>query len=418
MFFLLFQSVVLASVSVNIVVANPSSTEKQTVPVRYILPSEIDKNDILDAGGLEIDYDISAGAYCVAGNVELGPSETKTYKIVINDVWKVQEADIAKLKKILDDKVNSIKEDEQKQSAKLVADTIKIRLDSILEFQKENAGDVEKRMGMYSQNTARFKDIENTIFSLTETKNLKDEKKEGKSTVTLVIEANNTTDQSVNTPIKYYLPKEVLPEYIEEAAGFTAKHDPVLDQFYLFQELLFAPGEKRVFNVQVKNVWLIPQSVIDGYIKETSDLKEQLAKTVFVDAAEMLFSSIKANIDIIIDTQKSAVTVKDYISTYRGNKKREKNIQDDIEKLRKLLEASKEKVESKGGIKNFIQTVQVLRIFKELSAQIFKKKMSPGFIWKLILGIVAFVLALTAFFYGIWTMKLKKEEKRKYDKIE
>jgi len=32
--------------------------------------------------------------------------------------------------------------------------------------------------------------------------------------------------------------------------------------------------------------------------------------------------------------------------------------------------------------------------------------------------IVIFVLILTAVFYGMWTLKLKKEEKKKYERVQ
>ncbi len=58
-----------ASVVLKMLVANPSETDNQSVPVKVYLPKEVSPKDILDLGDLELDYDPDTGMYYVHDNV-------------------------------------------------------------------------------------------------------------------------------------------------------------------------------------------------------------------------------------------------------------------------------------------------------------------------------------------------------------
>jgi hypothetical protein len=403
------------NISVNIVIANPSQSDKQSMPVKHMLPADISKNDIIDHGALSIDYDLSTSSYYVYGNFMLEPGETRTLKVIISDVWKIPEKEIVNMKNILERKVAVVENPEHKRSAELVANTLKTRLDSILEYQRNNAGDIEARMRMHSINMARFQEIKKNIFSLDASKDQASEESESALYATLMIEATNVSDVSSNVPVKYYLPKELLPEYIEDAAGFDVKYDPVLDQFYLFQDLLFAPNQVRLFTITVKNVWIISEQTVMKLVEEASEINAELVKTPFAEEAQALFDIIKEKSEIIIESQKNATNIKDYIAAYRSNQQRLKEIEDYIEKMRALLDTVKS--QSKTMIERMMEDVGLFRAFRVLADKIFQQNVKPEFIWKIIMSIVIFVLALTAFFYGIWTIKLRKEEKKKYKKV-
>jgi hypothetical protein len=403
------------NISVNIVIANPSQSDKQSMPVKHMLPADISKNDIIDHGALSIDYDLSTSSYYVYGNFMLEPGETRTLKVIISDVWKIPEKEIVNMKNILERKVAVVENPEHKRSAELVANTLKTRLDSILEYQRNNAGDIEARMRMHSINMARFQEIKKNIFSLDASKDQASEESESALYATLMIEATNVSDVSSNVPVKYYLPKELLPEYIEDAAGFDVKYDPALDQFYLFQDLLFAPNQVRLFTITFKNVWVISEQIVTKLVEEASEINAELAKTTFAEEAQALFDIIKEKSEIIIESQKNATNIKDYIAAYRSNQQRLKEIEDYIEKMRALLDTVKS--QSKTMIERMMEDVGLFRAFRVLADKIFQQNVKPEFIWKIIMSIVIFVLALTAFFYGIWTIKLRKEEKKKYKKV-
>src|SRR3990167_1433474 len=80
------------TLKMRIVLVNPSTTKTQTKSVKNYLPKEITLKNILDNGGLEVDYDQEQGLFYVFKNdIELAPSETKSFEIILEDVWVVPE---------------------------------------------------------------------------------------------------------------------------------------------------------------------------------------------------------------------------------------------------------------------------------------------------------------------------------------
>src|SRR3989338_8807278 len=92
MFLFVSSGVYAATVRMRIVIVNPSATKTQTKAIKNYLPKEVAQKDILDNGGLEVDYDADQALFYVYKNdVPLAPSETKTFEIVLKDVWVIPE---------------------------------------------------------------------------------------------------------------------------------------------------------------------------------------------------------------------------------------------------------------------------------------------------------------------------------------
>jgi len=413
---------VCADVAVKIVIANPSEEETQTVPVHYELPPGLERRDILDPAGLNVEYDMEKSMYYVYGSLELEPKEVRTLKIIIRDVWTIPQEKIRDLYGILDNKINSLKGTVDEKTLKLIEEGLRGRLGAIERYQEDAADDIEKRMRMYSSNAERLQRIRKEIFLLDKVKEIQTGQTEPEDTLVLIIEGENILDEKVDVPLKYYLPREIIPQYIEDAGGFEVRHDPGRDRFYLFREEAFDPHETKRFHVKIKNVWIIPEDRINAYVEEASALNERFADTAVAEVAEILFNTIKETADLIIESQQKAESVKGYISAFRINKIRLQAIEDDLEKLRNLekdikLEEEKAK-EAKRSLVDVLQEMDVLSKIKELSDRLFKEKLTAGIIWKIILIIVAFVIILSSVFYVIWITIVKKEEKRDMKKVE
>ncbi|MEI6971757.1 MAG: hypothetical protein WCL44_09595 [bacterium] len=88
------------TVSAEVQVLNFSTNESRVVRVVQYLPAEVVKDDILDAGGLQVQYDDTKGAFClIRENVELKPGESKTYNVIVRDRWNVNKGRIESLKR-------------------------------------------------------------------------------------------------------------------------------------------------------------------------------------------------------------------------------------------------------------------------------------------------------------------------------
>ncbi|MBI4365665.1 MAG: PspC domain-containing protein [Deltaproteobacteria bacterium] len=81
----------MATITLKMRVQNPSQTEKAILPVEYYLPREVQERDVVSAAGLAVRYDLTRGTvFLYKADVELGPGETKTYEVVLRDIWRVE----------------------------------------------------------------------------------------------------------------------------------------------------------------------------------------------------------------------------------------------------------------------------------------------------------------------------------------
>ena len=77
------------TLTLDIVVTNPSDEESQEVEVKTDLPEELTKEDVVSLDGLEVGFDAEKGSLFVTGKVTLQPAETTIYKIEVRDVWVI-----------------------------------------------------------------------------------------------------------------------------------------------------------------------------------------------------------------------------------------------------------------------------------------------------------------------------------------
>ncbi len=85
------------SVILKVLVVNPSRTETQTIPVKVDLPKEVSPTDIMDLGELKLDYDPEEGIYSVYDEVTLGPGQSITLLVEMEDIWVFKEGQLSSL---------------------------------------------------------------------------------------------------------------------------------------------------------------------------------------------------------------------------------------------------------------------------------------------------------------------------------
>ncbi len=140
-----------ASIIMKIQVENPSETESQTVPVKVYLPKEVNPKDLIDLGGLKLDYDPDMGMYYVHDGVKLGPGKSITKKVEMEDVWVFKEEELSSV-------VNEAKEMARKlegspyaiEAAALVLG-IEEKVQEIAKKQEETADNPREHIRAYRQ---------------------------------------------------------------------------------------------------------------------------------------------------------------------------------------------------------------------------------------------------------------------------
>jgi hypothetical protein len=141
------------SVKFRIAVANPSKTRAQNVPVKIYLPAEVKPKDVMELGGLNLEYDQEKSIYYVYSNdVELNPMESRLFEVEVEDIWFVPKNDLDSLRGQSEAIVGRLKDSDYYDAAQTIAGSIYTRLDNIAKSQADDSMSREQHIGLYRNN--------------------------------------------------------------------------------------------------------------------------------------------------------------------------------------------------------------------------------------------------------------------------
>lgn len=117
---------------------NPSKSVTQSVQVKFFLPAELKKEQIIAADPeLKIDYDATEGSLYASTDIELAPQESKTFTVEAEDIWKFSEEEINILKNQTESLLVGLKGTKSFTTASNTKSDIFASLDKIMLRQKE-----------------------------------------------------------------------------------------------------------------------------------------------------------------------------------------------------------------------------------------------------------------------------------------
>ncbi|MCM8792601.1 MAG: hypothetical protein NC826_05640, partial [Candidatus Omnitrophica bacterium] len=155
------------SVIFRITALNPSKTKTQKVQVKVYLPHEVKPKDIIDLGGLDLEFDAEKGTYYVyKENLELGPAEIRFFNVEVEDIWIIPEQKLEELKKRTDSIMSHLEKTGYYEQAKLIADNIYRRINEIKTSQKDETISQQQHIGNYRQNLETMDKIKEDIARL------------------------------------------------------------------------------------------------------------------------------------------------------------------------------------------------------------------------------------------------------------
>jgi len=141
------------SVKFRIMVVNPSKTRVQKVNVKKYLPEEVKLKDIMDAGGLDLEYDSEKGIYYAYKNdLELQPGESRVFDIEVEDVWIIPDETFAGLRKQVESASERLKNTEFAARADELARTVPALIDEMKKAQLDENISREQHIGLYRTN--------------------------------------------------------------------------------------------------------------------------------------------------------------------------------------------------------------------------------------------------------------------------
>jgi len=205
-------------------------------------------------------------------------------------------------------------------------------------------------------------------------------------TIVLVLEAENNSGSVKQVPIAYYLPQEVLPEYIKDSSGFLIKYDSNKGVFYLSGEMIFEPYETKTFYIKLKNVFFISRKDIDEHVLKARNLYEKIINSSTQDEtkqeAGIIFDFIKQEANTILKSQLEGETVFEHIVFFRKNNERFDAIKNSIKRLNNICTV--------GSGSDTLISKDIVEI--------------------IIMIISGFVLVITIIFCHIWITRFKKDK--------
>lgn len=410
---------VCADLIVNILAVNGTDKSKDK-EVKEYLPRELAAEDIFDTGGLKLKYDVNVGSYYVYKNVSLEAKETKTFKVRIRDVWKIEPEQIEGIKEQINIGLRNVEDTEYYELGEKKRKGLFQRLDFIVDEEEKCADNIEKRIDRYRIYSSELERIRSNALSVVYWRD-KLPSPDGKNIVKFVVEVENPLkDKSKIVKQKHYLPQEVRPEHFVSTEGFDVRYDPVRGQGYLTKEEELKPAEKKRYEFNIIDIWRIDQPEIDNLRNRTRETYKLLEKTKYLDNAKYLVASIKKNLERIELSQSEDRVIQEHISAFRINEKYFKKAVNDVDALEDLLKALRENLE-RSKLKNVLQRIKTLKAVKEVAKAVIWTKPTINNAWKIILGIMVFVAMLTAIHFSIWgrrSKKLKAKKKAEEEKKE
>lgn len=192
------------------------------------------------------------------------------------------------------------------------------------------------------------------------------------SNVVLKMRAKNpSTKESMPVTLKTYLPNEIKLGDIIEKGDLDLLYDTEKGLYYVVGEYDLEPSGKVEREIEMKDIWIIPENEIESLRQEAIKTADLLKRTELAERASFLCESIEVVLNEIIKLQRNAPkNPQKHISNYRENIQRFEKAKQDLMRLRSLLSQ--------------------IKLFPTLS------------IWKLFFLIVGFLTMLTLVLYFVW----------------
>ncbi|MBP7216817.1 MAG: hypothetical protein KBA46_06000, partial [Candidatus Omnitrophica bacterium] len=155
------------SVRFRLAAVNPSKTRKQITQIKSYLPIEVKPRDIVDLGGLDLEYDAEKSIYYVyKPAIELQPTEVRVFEVEVNDVWVIPDQILNELRDHTETVLKRLEKTEYFAKGKEVADSIFQRLNAIPASQVDENVSRSQHIGIYRENLDTIAQIKEDIAKL------------------------------------------------------------------------------------------------------------------------------------------------------------------------------------------------------------------------------------------------------------
>lgn len=152
------------AIKLRIVAVNPSKDKTQKVPIRIYFPKEVIPDDIIDMGTLKVGFDSEKSVYFAYDDAaELKPQETRVFEVKLEDVWKIKDAELSKVREQTNLALSRLEKTEHFAKAKIIVDSIDMKLREIDAKQNDTSISREEHIGAFRINQLMMQQIRQDI---------------------------------------------------------------------------------------------------------------------------------------------------------------------------------------------------------------------------------------------------------------
>ena len=151
------------ALTLRVMAINPSKEESQPTEIRAYLPKEIQPEDILDKGDLEIAYDSQESAYFVHGQYELKPGETLEREIRLKDIWLLSAEELESMRSEATKTAKLLENTDFKERAEFLKTVIETKLNKITERQQSPSANPDRHISAYRDNLALLDSVKSDL---------------------------------------------------------------------------------------------------------------------------------------------------------------------------------------------------------------------------------------------------------------
>ncbi|MDD5129693.1 MAG: hypothetical protein PHS66_01375 [Candidatus Omnitrophica bacterium] len=154
-----------------------------------------------------------------------------------------------------------------------------------------------------------------------------------------IVAVNPSTVKTQKVQVKYDLPQEVKPKDIAELGGLDLEYDSARSIYYVYKtDVELTPGEVRVFEVDVEDIWLVGQDKIADLKGRVDQILVRLEQTPYYAQAKAISDGIYPKLNDILTSQADDTVSRElHIGVYRQNLETLDQIKEDIARMEKIL---------------------------------------------------------------------------------
>ena len=154
-----------------------------------------------------------------------------------------------------------------------------------------------------------------------------------------VVAVNPSVEKTRSVPVRIDLPQEVKPADILDKGEMEVDYDTERSLYYVHRDdVQLAPKQTKVFEVIVRDVWMIPDEELEGLKGHTQLLLSRLEKSEYYPFAKQLGGSITGRLDSIRQMQSDeSIGRKQRIGSFRTNQQTMSAVKEDLSRMEKLL---------------------------------------------------------------------------------